>query len=45
MAFTISQALHRIVAHQDLTYDEMIDIMRSIMSGEVSQVQTAALLA
>ncbi len=45
MAFTISQALHRIVAHQDLTHDEMIDIMRSIMSGETSQVQTAALLA
>ena len=45
MAFTIPQALNRIVAHQDLTHDEMIDIMRAIMSGETSQVQTAGLLA
>ena len=45
MAFTIAQALHRIVAHQDLTHDEMVEIMRAIMSGETSQVQTAALLA
>lgn len=44
MAFTIAQALNRIVAHQDLTHDEMTEIMRAIMSGESSQVQTAALL-
>ena len=45
MAFTVSQALNRIVAHQDLTHDEMIEIMRAIMSGQTSQVQTAGLLA
>lgn len=45
MPFTIPQALNRIVAHQDLTHNEMIDIMRAIMAGETSQVQTAALLA
>jgi anthranilate phosphoribosyltransferase len=45
MAFTIVQALHRIVAHQDLTHEEMAEIMRAIMSGETSPVQTAALLA
>lgn len=45
MSFTISQALNRIVAHQDLTHEEMLDIMRQIMSGQASQVQTAALLA
>ncbi|WVN41994.1 anthranilate phosphoribosyltransferase [beta proteobacterium MWH-UniP1] len=45
MAFTIPQALNRIVAHQDLTHGEMIDIMRAMMSGETSQVQTAGLLA
>jgi anthranilate phosphoribosyltransferase len=44
MAFTISQALNRIVAHQDLTHDEMVDIMRAIMSGETSPAQTAGLL-
>jgi anthranilate phosphoribosyltransferase len=45
MSFTISQALNRIVAHQDLTHEEMLDIMRQIMSGQASPVQTAALLA
>ncbi len=45
MPFTISQALNRIVAHQDLTHEEMLDIMRQIMSGQALPVQTAALLA
>jgi anthranilate phosphoribosyltransferase len=45
MSFTISQALNRLVAHQDLTHDEMLDIMRQIMSGQASPVQTSALLA
>lgn len=44
MAFSIAQALNRIVAHQDLTHEEMIEIMRLIMSGQASQVQTAGLL-
>ncbi|MFZ9391976.1 MAG: anthranilate phosphoribosyltransferase, partial [Burkholderiaceae bacterium] len=39
MAFTIAQALNRVVAHQDLTHEEMIDIMRAIMSGQASAVQ------
>jgi anthranilate phosphoribosyltransferase len=45
MAFTLPQALNRIVAHQDLTHDEMVQIVRSIMSGDVSAVQIAAFLA
>jgi anthranilate phosphoribosyltransferase len=45
MSFTISQALNRIVAHQDLRHEEMLEIMRQIMSGQASPVQTAALLA
>ena len=45
MAFTIAQALNRVVAHQDLTQEEMIDIMRAIMSGQASPVQTAGVLA
>jgi anthranilate phosphoribosyltransferase len=45
MAFTIAQALNRVVAHQDLTHEEMIDIMRAIMSGQASAVQTAGVLA
>ena len=44
MAFTIAQALNRVVAHQDLTHEEMIEIMRAIMSGEASPVQTAGVL-
>ena len=44
MAFTIAQALNRVVAHQDLTHEEMIDIMRAIMSGDASPVQTAGVL-
>ena len=44
MAFSIAQALNRIVAHQDLTHEEMIEIMRLIMSGQASPVLTAGLL-
>ena len=44
MAFTITQALNRIISHQDLEHDEMADIMRLIMSGQSSAVQIAALL-
>lgn len=45
MSFTIAQALNRVVAHQDLTHEEMLEIMRQIMSGSASPVQTAAVLA
>lgn len=45
MSFTIAQALNRIVAHQDLAHEEMLELMRQIMSGSASPVQTAALLA
>lgn len=44
MAFTIAQALNRVVAHQDLSHEEMIEIMRAIMSGNASPVQTAGVL-
>ena len=45
MGFSIPQALNRCVDRQDLTHEEMLDIMRQMMSGEVSTVQMAALLA
>lgn len=45
MAFTVSQALNRFVAHEDLTHEEMLDVMRQVMSGQVSPVLIGAMLA
>jgi anthranilate phosphoribosyltransferase len=44
MAFSVSQALNRFVDHEDLTHEEMLDVMRQIMSGQVSAVLIAAML-
>jgi anthranilate phosphoribosyltransferase len=44
MALSISQALNQIVAHQDLSHEDMRDVMRQIMSGQSSPVQISALL-
>jgi anthranilate phosphoribosyltransferase len=41
---SISQALTQIVARQDLSRDEMLGIMRQVMSGEVPAEQLAGLL-
>ncbi|MBS1156367.1 MAG: trpD [Proteobacteria bacterium] len=41
---TIQAALNRLIDGNELFYDEMLHLMRQIMSGELSQVQTAALL-
>ncbi|MGA0056800.1 MAG: hypothetical protein ACO3G0_06520, partial [Burkholderiaceae bacterium] len=38
---SISQALTQIVARQDLSRDEMLGIMRQVMSGEVPAEQLA----
>lgn len=40
----ISQALNRLVAHDDLSHDEMAAIMRQIMAGDASPIQTAGFL-
>lgn len=44
MNFTPQQALQRVIEHREIFFDEMVDIMRQIMRGEVSPVLTAALL-
>jgi anthranilate phosphoribosyltransferase len=45
MTLTVSQALNKIISRQDLTHAEMLNIMRQMMSGQVSPVLMAALLA
>ena len=41
----IAEAIRKIVAKGDLTYDEAYAVMNEIMNGETSQVQNAAYLA
>ncbi len=41
----IAEAIKKVVAKGDLTYDEAYAVMNEIMSGETSQVQNAAYLA
>lgn len=44
MAITPQEALQRTIEHREIFHDEMIDLMRQIMRGEVSPVMTAAIL-
>ena len=39
------EALQRTIEHREIFHDEMVDLMRTIMRGEVSQPLTAAILA
>ena len=41
---TVQNALNRLIDNNELFYDEMLYLMRQIMSGEMTQGQTAALL-
>jgi anthranilate phosphoribosyltransferase len=45
MAITPQQALQRTIEHREIFHDEMVDLMRQIMRGEVSPTMVAALLA
>lgn len=38
------EALQRVIEHREIFHDEMVDVMRQIMSGEVSPVMIAAIL-
>lgn len=40
----IQQTIHKTMNRQDLTYDEALQTMKEIMTGEASQVQMAAFL-
>jgi anthranilate phosphoribosyltransferase len=41
---TPQQALQRVIVHREIFHDEMIDLMRQIMRGEVSTPMVAAIL-
>src|SRR6478752_2375185 len=43
MSITIHDALQRTIEHREIFHDEMLSLMRRIMSGEVSPVMIAAL--
>jgi anthranilate phosphoribosyltransferase len=43
-AITPQQALTRVIEHREIFYDEMLELMRQIMSGEMSPVMIAALI-
>jgi len=44
MPITPQQALQRVIVHREIFHDEMIDLMRQIMRGEVSAPMVAAIL-
>lgn len=44
MSITPQEALQRCIEHRELFHDEMLQIMRAIMSGELSPTMTAAIL-
>jgi anthranilate phosphoribosyltransferase len=44
MAITPQEALARVIVHREIFFDEMVDLMRQVMRGDVSPVMTAAIL-
>jgi len=44
MPITPQEALQRTIEHREIFYDEMVELMRQIMRGEVSPAMTAAIL-
>jgi anthranilate phosphoribosyltransferase len=44
MPITPQQALQRTIEHREIFHDEMVELMRGIMRGEVSPSMTAAIL-
>jgi anthranilate phosphoribosyltransferase len=44
MAISYQEALLRCIEHREIFHDEMLDLMRSIMRGDLSPTVTAALL-
>jgi len=44
MSITPQAALQRAIEHREIFHDEMVDLMRQIMRGEVSPVMMAAIL-
>jgi anthranilate phosphoribosyltransferase len=44
MTITAHEALTRTIEHREIFHDEMLDLMRQIMSGQVSPVMIAAII-
>jgi len=44
MSITPQAALQRTIEHREIFFDEMVDLMRQIMRGEVSDAMSAAIL-
>ncbi|MGH8082629.1 MAG: anthranilate phosphoribosyltransferase [Lysobacter sp.] len=44
MPLTPQEALQRTIEHREIFHDEMVDLMRMIMRGEISPTMTAAIL-
>jgi anthranilate phosphoribosyltransferase len=44
VSLTPQQALQRTIEHREIFFDEMVELMRMIMRGEVSPTMTAAIL-
>ena len=44
MPITPQEALQRTIEHREIFHDEMVDLMRMIMRGEVSALMTAAII-
>lgn len=44
VAFTPKEALQRVIEHREIFHEEMVSLMRKIMSGEVSPVMIAGIL-
>ncbi|TCV92057.1 anthranilate phosphoribosyltransferase [Luteibacter rhizovicinus] len=44
MPITPSEALQRTIEHREIFHDEMIELMRQIMRGDVSPLMTAAIM-
>ena len=44
MTITAQEALQRTIEHREIFHDEMLELMRMIMRGELSPVMTAAIV-
>jgi anthranilate phosphoribosyltransferase len=44
MPITPQEALQRTIEHREIFHDEMVDLMRQVMRGEISPTMTAAIL-
>ncbi len=44
MSITPQEALQRTIEHREIFHDEMVDLMRQVMRGDVSPAMTAAIL-